>query len=610
MIQQQMPFDKTLILALTAILIYASVPTAVNLASLDSKTLGVLSLAHLTALLLQWAIISLLIRRTAFKLLKAISGSVGLVIAGGLFWAIAQAFYFYAFASQQPLTAIILAELYPIFLLLTAPFSKKQDWRKIDTEAIAIAIVSFFVAATIIYSTNMGPVGSPSAAFLAIGGAFFNAVNNIIFMRIRVRLAYFVGEDFKSNLSLVITEQACCRTVMILFLGIGVLLSDTSFPTSNLAIGLSIYIGVATGLIGSIAWQYALWTSPPAMANLWYFTPIISIFFGHIFLTEPITDIVGIGAVALVFINLSLQARSQITNARTGLALIFIVSLLLTHITNGYIAFNMSKEFLALLITAFAVLIGFSLTRIHERNRTNHELLMSISRHISSYYAQQRAKRKDHSLASIGYADKILRKIVEVEYSRESNPKQYIQQIDEGFDGLADEPAADSILCEEIRRRIYIWLSLRMERIDSIEYLLLTALAISLSVLSFGTEFDIRLIELISVILITSIFGLLFYLRELDVDSAIRNPQRGYLLQRSFESVDKTYYLPNHIIRSGLGPTALQGCTVRTELENGEIVTVKLERSTVGRNLVIMMFLVLAGVTFFSYIKSGSILVS
>lgn len=296
--------------------------------------------------------------------------------------------YYYALSEGPTLETNVIAYLWPIFGIIAGHFLLKKDWRVYRFSEWMLIATSFFGAIAIV-------VGSKGTAAMDLSltqylAAFLSAVFGVYIVFLIAGAQNLTGTRFqRAFISLL-----CCQIVAFLTLLLWAPFLPVSVPSSATSAIAILYLG----LMVVIAFE-ALWLLSATLyrnlsfQSIAYFSPLFGAIILSVLALDKLTPISIMGMAAVIIGNTLLHLK-RVFNPSIILFVftVFIVSFFRTtsfqyHATEEYITL------LELSFLLFAILTGFIMNRLHERNRSIRERLIELQDRIGSAIPAHTKKR-------------------------------------------------------------------------------------------------------------------------------------------------------------------------------------------------------------------------
>lgn len=307
--------------------------------------------------------------------------------------------FFFAVLNSSRIEATILTLMWPIFFIL---FSFLIDKERPQLLEIILVIFSFSGAIIIISGNAQISVfdnqlfGLSIAVFAAVLGGIHSAIFKHFFKK------FFTKDTFAIQTILILFRSMIGLLVTSAFF----LLSDwpITLPQTNIDWLSMLLIGVLCYSCTQIFYCYALVKMDKIeLSNIQYFNPVLVALFLSVFVGDQITSTFLLGTLIISSTQYILQSKVTFFTSMNATLLLSIPVVISVYIDNDDYNFLIHQEAPTLLGTVFAILIGFALSRIIDRNRLLDGKYLAINDAISSLLKGYPSKtRRD-------YVEKFLR---------------------------------------------------------------------------------------------------------------------------------------------------------------------------------------------------------
>lgn len=365
---------------LLAIAIIATNPIAGRLAAQDTNPYTIVF--GLTVV----SIITILIGLKLFGVKFSVPNkkTIILLFLAGFLKCVNDLFYYYAIGLGPTLEANVIAYLWPIFTILFGGIILSREWRVSTVSQWLLILICFFGASMIAFGSVGGASVMKSYTFYlaALGCAI---IYGLYFSILMLCFDQILGSYFEKSFKCILISQIFGVLVMLPF-SISYLKIDDLSVESYFWI---FYLGFMMVVIFEVLWLYSSSVYRNlSFQSLAYFSPLFSAIGLKIIDLDEITSIAIFGMAAIISGNILLHLR-RLNHISTSYFLlsIFIFVFLQSGLSDYQSASN-NGTLIDISALMFAIFVGFSIQRLHERNRNIFEMsveMQSIIQNNLSY---------------------------------------------------------------------------------------------------------------------------------------------------------------------------------------------------------------------------------
>ena len=546
------------------------------------------------------------------QLFQKIQSGISLValpplVGSGLSQAAMYLCFHYAVQTGGAVEATIIHNVWPIILIImsSAAFSKEGD--RLSVYQIFLSVFAFGGAA-ILLTNRFGTPGSDVTinVLFAFVSAVFAALN-AYFNKLGVQRIQRINDK-----PLEVSDHAYVFlirvTVPTLFLFLYAISIERSVFTVKLdGLVWAAFLGVVTYFMAGLLFSYALAqvkTINLAVAS--YVSPIVSLVLLYVIFGKFAGATSLVGAAIVLLAVYQLQNHIKFLSAESGgpvaILLLAVALLFVRPVTNANELFPMAE----LSGGIFAIILGFTLVRLHERNKEQSSYFSDIGRELSELcqlalqYGTTRGVRDQLKLVSAEMID------VELSPTMRKAMRE-VPHIIEAFGVLKNlfrEHFPSEIIesrFAEIEKQTEKWILLRTDRLSIAErwgVFLLGAVIVAGVVLCRppGLVGDFTALGVSIVIII-----LCLAMRDLDFDKLGADYFRLETRQYSFLPVLRATYFPKELLDAGQIPLPEKETQVLTRTVKGEFVKTMVVRTQFSQVTGVIIFLVAVGAALASF---------
>lgn len=367
---------KPSFLMAVAALLWSTFPLAIaqgvainNYAALYCVGIGISSLAHFLYLLRIWQRFIAVARENAGAILKW-GGLAGLAIT------VASFSYYFSMTSENKVESAILLEFWPVLsMFFGVALLSRTHWENVPGYAWVCAALAF-AGSIILLLDRVGGIQTwnlnPFNLFAFIGAIFYGLSGNlqaILGSRIELESEFektVIVRFFADFLSFLMT------LAVIPFFDME-WSWDRSFLFSTLYLGLFIYTASAFFFNHSLRLA-----SSPSINLLFYIAPVIGVLWLDLFGYGEITRFAVLGASLILISNVLVSSEYRYAPS-TMYTLVFILFFQLVTILFEGIFLEDHFIYLEISGAIFAIIAGFSLTRLHQKDAEEEHIRVAIS---------------------------------------------------------------------------------------------------------------------------------------------------------------------------------------------------------------------------------------
>jgi len=505
--------------------------------------------------------------------------------------------YYAAMQAPNKIVPAILLELWPMLsMFFGAVLSRNTHWARMPSYVWLCALAALL--GTSIISANGGLFSiKPHPLYLvALVGAIFYGLSGNLQAVLGSRLA-----DATESEKTLITRLFSDGIAFLMALFIAAV-RGTHIPTDPRFIFSALYLGTLVYALSAFLFNHGLRQAhSPSINLLFYFSPVLSILWLDLLGYGQLTSYVILGSALILSANIIViseyrYAPSTIYTLIATLFFAFVVVL--------FHGFDLKEptDFVAVSSGIFAIIAGFSLTRLHGRNANEEQLRLAIANR--SYRLVDLAKDDsvefEHTIRM--RIDDLFIKITDYEYCAKQDARLMLlesvyaceRQLTCAIDELTkSHPIRDDskkILCS-LLENIDMWVSRKAERLSLGEILSLALIgSVAISGLVLNRAQDIYS-SLSSIFISTGISFTLFKIVELGFGQTDADFSSILSGQQLFRRLGVGYYLPHSVVTNRAFPAPSDKVKFRHVGPTGEMQVTEFRReSFLVRNMAIILF--------------------
>ena len=306
------------------------------------------------------------------------------IITAGIVESLSYIAFYFAIQYGGAMQATVVHYLWPLMLIVLSQTFMTNTTLKLNFYQWILV----FLAITGSYFVITGGINIFTSNYFklpllwAFASAFLSAVNSYAYKRFG---NYFTMTKWQQH-AIILTPRVFVQ-VIVAFIAV-LILKAYVWQADFQSIALIFYLGIFTLFLSHIGFSYALHNMPTEPLSIaTYATPALSLIWVAVFLRQNMPNIALAGA-GLVFVCVALaQSKERYLNTASGLILstsiISLLILILPHLFIKTIYFTFADGIL-ISVTGiiFSIIIGFTLSRLHSRNKETDLILIKINNNI------------------------------------------------------------------------------------------------------------------------------------------------------------------------------------------------------------------------------------
>lgn len=558
---------------LAAVAIWGSF-AAVSVSALEAGV-GYLSLSLVVQVLLYLPFLPIVwTRRGRFRsVAQAIRPQSGWVVLAGICSVLRDLCYIFALANAPALQVSVLDALWPIFVVLLAARVMKADRRSFSLLDVFL-IVSSFVGASFLWLPDVRS-GTASLEFalsapwwvylVAVGGAATAAIEVVIVRYVQRKAG--VAPTIEN--AIFITQLPRFVAMVTAIVAIVALQVDVTEVLRAVPQVVFLSLGWTAA---TIAFTYGIIVHPsPTITSVAYLSPVMnSLVLAIVFADIVLTPVILIGICLIVLANMLLHVSRQ--NLHAGIATIMLVSWIAVMMSYRPITQDaeLALNNAGILTSLFAIVVGFSLWRLGERDRALNLKIANICTEMAEVYRSSTANREGLR----AQLDLLLREIMCLLYEPNLREQErHIDRLDDRFDELRRISVRDRDrvrTLQELEGHVREWIVLKAERLSFVEIVTLMATGAMSVFIFLLTREDNFTGDLIAVTMAGTIVFLLFSMFGLDRNKNFLSFAKARQFFPAFNALDLVPYLPRRVLDAGEFSMPSSEWSVRTETAEGD----------------------------------------
>lgn len=526
----------------------ASGVTSYNYAALYCLGIGISSLAHYGYL--RWrGIDPLAVLRRNPRTVLAWGGSAAASIT------LASFLYYYAMTADDKIESAVLLELWPVASMMFGwLLIRRMSWQQMPAYAWPCAALAFLGSALLVVDRTGVAEGLSLDRYNVL--AFFGA----LFYGLSGNMQAVLGERFDGH-------DEFDKTALSRFFadtgsfGLAVVATPFLSITPDLDRGFllsALYLGIVIYSLSAFFFNHALRTaSSPSINLLFYFSPVIAVFWLGLSGYGDITRFALFGVTSILVANA--VASSEYRYAPSSAYTLFFV-LASGVVVAFYDGFALGPQLFYMQMAAgiFAIIAGFSLTRLHQRNDQEELCRLRISSH--AYRLVQLGRGLPREVELRADVDELLTALVDYEFCKDRLESAAILARVQAFEERLHELVHGEASAPEDRRageavgalfeEIDTWLQHKADEISRGELLSIVLVGLVPVIgLSFN-QHENFFASIASIFIASSIVFIV--LKILDLNRGQPEQDFTALLagQQVFRRLGMSYYLPPWVVRN------------------------------------------------------------
>lgn len=339
----------------------------------------------------------------AYKKLGDLSTREKLIFsASGLCRVAAMGCLFTAFSYISVAVAISVYDFWPILALYLAPGLVTKDWSTVTAKEIILSIVACSGLLLLLIPEaqhltsipDMGAAERKIAIFLPLIAGGFHATAEVIKRGLVAKLQ-IEDHPFHSIFIVDINYGLFC----LIFATIAVICSHLFFvPQQSVytwpIIGCILFFSVFTTALGRMSLAAAISRATYNIFALWFFLPILTLFWLWAFDLTTITSEIVLGAAMITIVNLLISAKPDESIAYPATVIALILSSIYCYYFPG-IGIEDYFEGVATPLVFYVLIVAFLMDRLIRRDREEETLVVEIIQQIENEGPRSIAKKRD-----------------------------------------------------------------------------------------------------------------------------------------------------------------------------------------------------------------------
>ena len=502
---------------------------------------------------------------------EANRNTVIIIVVNGAIWAALHYCLYTALTKAPSVPAIITYEVWPVILILLGPIFFGGRFKRLSSLQWALAAIAFvgvFIATVetpeSLISGKIFSQFADSALLFAVAAAFLQAINTSVFAYVATcfrGLPVFPAAVASETLGRFFSVPVLIVLIYVVD-GRPLVIGSLSLET----ILVIISIGVFVFALGSAFYTKALAESQDAVITvLWYFVPVLSVFFLAAFGLGNLTTLSIIGVGLVVAANLFLCTGSILPNATLGAIAILFISYYATYLTTP-IGVPHVFEVLNFTGVFFAVLVTFLMDRFQQTAREKTRLTVDLNQFAVYLVDLSENKMGDTSVEALRKrcAD-LIKSINDFDYH---TSRRYVKDQKFDINGkmsdikntirkvrvISPETTVGEVerVVHELDRTVYAWINAKEFRMSYGEFLTLVILGSFTITISFLGRPETFYGDIFAVVIATSVCFVTFQVFQFNRGKPERSLQDWLLIQRGLKQLGYSYYLPEQMRRNVL----------------------------------------------------------
>lgn len=521
----------------------------------------------------------------------------GSALAGGAI-TIASFSYYAAMQSPNKLVPAILLELWPILsMFFGVMMSKKANWSRMPGYVWLCALAA--LVGTAILSANGGLLSGTRgfSVWIALLGAVFYGLSGNLQAFLGARLTG-ATEAEKTLLTRFFSDGVAFLAALCV-----IAIQQRHAPVTIHFWLEALYLGTVVYALSAFLFNHGLrQAESPSINLLFYFSPVLSIFWLDLLGYGRLTGYVLLGSALILSANVIVlsEYRYAPSTIYTLIATLFFAVVVAQF--QGC-DLNEPTGFVAISAEIFAIIAGFSLTRLHGRNAAEEQLRLEIANRSFSLVDLARGGPQERESSIRRHVDDLLIRITDYKYCVKPDQKpQLLEALYASEKRLTLALSGDNQRSadDESRKVLYQlfeildrWVSRKAERLSLGEVLslaLIGCVAIGGLVLNRSTDLYS---SLSSIFISTGIAFTFFKIIELDFGHMDVDFSSILSEQHLFRRLGTDFYLPHSVVVNRAFPAPPQGVVFRHFGSRGEILVTAFKKEFfLVRNMAFILFAV------------------
>ncbi|MEM8935896.1 MAG: DMT family transporter [Pseudomonadota bacterium] len=487
--------------------------------------------------------------------------------------------FYYALHNAPRIQANIINYLWPLILFISGSTIFKVNKEKLGFYDIALVVLAFFGAFTIAWDPAQ-PL-SDFALSTGLGVAFIAAFAAPIYMNtsVLIRRSFYTRSHFVYLAGFIISVPV--------LLAIANFQSIDVMPEAS-AIPYIVYLGIATIAIAHVAWTRAIDLGPSVtVSNLAYLVPVFSTLLLIILLGDEPSNKILFGATLIILSNVLSNEAFRRIYAESGAVIVFFYVSFSIYFKDNLGLDKLVFGSLDYLGQVFAIISGFFLARMWQKNREEQETLVQFATEFDAFVKDLNNSLGDEEASRLSNAiDNVMIKVADFDVT-DSDATRAIQaeQLKSSYDDFIAEvevslkrkagSASGDLLPSSLRTRGLLnnWIVQKFDRASNGEIFIISLLGFAGAVLVVGTSGGNLILDLIAMIFASSIAYIVLKIRDYNNTVAITDYSRLLIVQAPLKRIGRPYYIADQsLLYNKFRPEEL-GASIRFKDEQDKIKT-------------------------------------
>lgn len=456
--------------------------------------------------------------------------------------------FYYAIQAGPSIPANLINYLWPVLTPIFAVYLFRRPDDEISTYEAAALLLAFLGAIIAVGDFSGGVTIAP----MEIRGSYLVALIAALSAALYLN-ALDIAQDYVPSVSL---TYFLGIIVGLLVLLIAVPILDLTFKMTASSIPIVVVYGFVGFAGGQLAWGRAITRGNKVVISaLAYLTPILSTLFLFFLVDATITQSMAAGGTLIIISNVLLNdSFRHVSSVRGAVIAIFTVSIILfvnPEIGGPETTIGVFEGFVA---TIFAILAGFMLDRVWQKNQKESRSLISINSLLNQFQHPADDLEPDERERLYEQIDELMKRILDLNYmkkssSRHKHSKQIYANLDEFestivtlFEDTRHEDHSKE-LKNRLREEINNWLRLNQEHVSRGEMGVLWILGI-VTIVLFIINTGVQFVEnLIAISLTGVIVFIILKVRDYNVNQT--ETEKALIEQDTLRQIGKSPYFPS-----------------------------------------------------------------
>lgn len=443
--------------------------------------------------------------------------------------------FYFSIQNAPKIQANIINYLWPILTSLFGIYIFKNETRKFGLYELSLLFLSFLGALLVAWDiTQENPFNTFHFEYIY---AFMASIFAALYLNFILKLKRFI----KSTQILYVTSLSIALPFTIVFS----ILFNFSLDFHISSLPWLFYLSVIVFGGG----QYLLIKSMEidnmvTITSLAYLTPFFSSIMLNVFLDEPFTNTIILGAILIVFSNILLSNSFSHFYAHNGALISFILIGVVTYVDPHFFKVtNIDSNIGGYLGAIFSILTGFTLSRVWQKNQKEDEYLIDINERLKKFKFNSLEKESLYNM---------IKNITDLDFAKNSQDVKdsSINLLSKFF--ILKKSTIHKYDLYEVETLLKKWILLKVDKVSKAELNLLYILG-SLVIFDFlqkmGKDF---FTDLTAICFSSAVVYIILAIRDLNNNRTDYDIFKITIFHDILKDINKNFYIPSYSLLSNL----------------------------------------------------------